>query len=267
MASSASDDQQPVMWLGERAIYASYFVVLVYVVSMLVTTLLMTFNVTAPFTWLAFESSSVLRGEVWRVVTYGLLNPPSLGFVVDMFMIVWFGRELEKFFGRRIFALLFGCLYLLTPVLFTVIGLRTPMYLAGETGSFAIFIAFATLYPGAVLLFNILAKWMAIILVAIYSLADLANHSWTGLLSLWVTVGFAFGFVRYQQGHWRLPSFKIRRRRNVAPGGRKDATMSELDPLLDKIAQSGFGSLTAAERAKLEAGRATLAKRRGSHRG
>jgi hypothetical protein len=41
----------------------------------------------------------------------------------------------------------------------------------------------------------------------------------------------------------------------------KDAT-SEVDALLDKIAQSGIGSLTAQERARLESARAELLKRR-----
>lgn len=247
------------MWLGERAIYASYFVVLVYAVSMVVTTLFMTFNVTTPLTWFTFDSGWVLRGEVWRVLTYGLVNPPSLGFVIHMVMIIWFGRDLEKFFGRRIFLLLFGGLYLLSPLLFTVIGLWWPTHLAGETGSFAIFVAFATLYPGAVLLFNILAKWYAIVLVGIYTLMDLADHDVTGLISLWATVGFAFGFVRYQQGRWALPKFKFRPR--ATPARPKDATPDELDTLLEKISQSGFGSLTPSERKKLEAHSSTLAQR------
>jgi len=41
----------------------------------------------------------------------------------------------------------------------------------------------------------------------------------------------------------------------------KDASMAEIDALLDKIAQSGISSLTAKERAKLEKGREKLLKR------
>jgi len=265
MSNSSSDDQQPVMWLGDRAIYASYFVVLVYVVSMLATTLLMAFNVAAPLVWLPFDSSAVLRGEVWRILTYGLVNPPSLWFVVDMFFLAWFGREVEKFFGRRIFLQLFGCLYLVSPLLFTALGLRQPMYLAGETGSLAIFVAFATVYPGVVMLFNILAKWFAIVLVGIYTLMNLAGHNVTGLIALWVTTGFAFVFVRYQQGRLILPRFKFRRRISGTAKA-KASTMSEMDALLDKIANSGISSLTSGERAKLEAGRASLVKRKNTGR-
>jgi hypothetical protein len=37
--------------------------------------------------------------------------------------------------------------------------------------------------------------------------------------------------------------------------------MAEVDALLDKIAQSGIGSLTAKERAKLDAARSEMKKR------
>jgi len=62
-----------------------------------------------------------------------------------------------------------------------------------------------------------------------------------------------------------MASAKAERRSAVAATGRvgldKSAT-SEVDALLDKIAQSGIGSLTAKERARLESARAELLKRR-----
>lgn len=279
-ASDPSDDHQPMTWLNGYAIYAAHFLMLVFVASMLVTTILMAFKVAFIWSWLPFTSDAVLRGEVWRVLTYGLVNPPSLWFVVDMFMLVWFGRELEKFFGRRIFLRFYLGLYLLTPLLFTVLGVWRPMSLMGETGAFALFIAFATLYPNAVMLFNLLAKWVALILVGIYTLVAISNRDLVSLLSLWATCGFAYAFVRYEQGAIRLPAlprlgnpFRRKPHLRVLPdlpptpprGGRAtaDATMAEVDALLDKIARSGYASLTEAEKAKLEKGRATLLKKDG----
>lgn len=262
------------MWLGGHAVYAAHFIVLVYVVSMLLTTACLALKVAAPFVWLPFSSEAVLRGEVWRIVTYSLVNPPSLWFVIDMFMIAWFGRELEKFFGRRIFFRLYLCLYLLSPLLFTLIGVWWPMQLSGETGSFALFIAFATLYPGVAFFFNILAKWLAFILVGIYTLMALASRDLPGLISLWVTVGFAHGFVRYEQGRFTLPSFtgwsrrpRLRVLPDLPPGKTlreqkaPSKSMAEMDALLDKIARSGMASLTPKERAKLEQSRAELLKK------
>jgi membrane associated rhomboid family serine protease len=271
---TTQDEQQPVMWLRGYPVYAAYFLALVFSVSMVVTSVIEAFNASHLLTWLPFLSANVLRGEVWRVLTYGLLNPPSLLFVVDMAMIVWFGREVEKFFGRRRFLGFYACIYLLPPLLFTLLGMWFPMQLSGEVGAFALFIAFATLYPNAMMLFGFLAKWVAAILVGIYTLMELAGRDWLGLLSLWSTVGFAFGFVRYQQGLLDLPRFgQFRHPQSSAersppesgrippPGPAKAKPMAEIDLLLDKIAQSGMASLTPKERAKLDSAREYLARR------
>ncbi len=273
-ASDEDHQAQPMMWLAGRAIYAAHFIVVVCAASLVAATLLMAFNLPQPLAWLTFRSDAVLRGEVWRVLTYGLVNPPSLWFVVEMLMIVWFGRELEKFFGRRKFLTLYACLYLLSPVLFTALGMWTPLTLAGETGGFALFIAFATLYPNAVMFFDLLAKWVAIVLVGIYTLINLADHNWVGLLSLWATTGFAFAFVRFEQGHFSLPRLRwpgrgpklrvlpdLPAKTRSAPPPPSDASMAEIDALLDKIARSGLSSLTAKERAKLEKGRENLLRK------
>lgn len=276
-ASDPTDDHQPLTWLNGHALYAAHLIVAVFVASMLLTTVLMAFKAAFIWEWLPYTSHGVLRGEVWRVLTYGLVNPPSLWFVVDMFMLVWFGRELEKFFGRRLFLRFYAGLYLLTPLLFTVIGVWRPMSLMGETGAFALFIAFATLYPNAVMLFNLLAKWVALILVGIYTLVAISNRDLVALISLWATCGFAYAFVRYEQGVLRLPAlprvgnpFRKKPQFRVLPylppkpsrSSRDDeAQTAEVDALLDKIARSGLGSLTAAERAKLEKRRDTLRKK------
>lgn len=278
----SSEEHQPVTWLRGYPLYAAHFIVLLFVLSMLATTLMLAIPAVRGVPgWLTFNSAQVLDGQVWRVFTYGLVNPPSLWFVIDMFMLVFFGRELEKFFGRRTFLILYASLYFLTPLLFTAIGLIRPMALVGESGAFALFIAFATLYPNAVMLFNILAKWVALVLVGIFMMMRLAANDWAGLISLSATVAFAFGFVRFQQGMITLPSMRLGRRRpklRVLPdpvskkttlassAARENATMAEVDALLDKIATSGISSLTAKERAKLEAAREGLMKR-GAGRG
>lgn len=276
-----SDHSRPVMYLGEHALYAPHVIVLGYVVSMLLTTLCMALNLTAPFAWLGYTSAEVLRGQFWRILTYGLVNQPSLFFVIDMFMLAWFGRELERFFGRRIFLQFYAGLYLLTPMLFTVLGLAGwPQSLMGQTGAFGLFIAFATLYPSVAFFFNIQARWLASILVAIYTLIHLAYRDLPGLITLWSGVGFAFGFVRYQQGRFAIPNpfgWLSRPKLKVLPGQAPapprrtgpitDEAMADVDALLDKIARSGIHSLTAEERARLDRSSAELMKRKGTVRG
>ncbi len=263
------EDHRPVTWLHGHPIYTSHFIVLAFAVSMLATSLLMFLDAGGALNALVFSSAAVLHGQVWRVFTYGFVNPPSLWFVVDMFMIVWFGRELEKFFGRRKFLLFFGSLYLLSPVVFTAIGWWRPMWLRGETGAFAVFIAFATLYPNVAIFFNLLAKWIAWILVGLYTLIALSNRDSIGLLTLWITVGFAFVFVRYEQGRFVLPSITRLPRKPMAPArfARESPpappeSMAEIDALLDKIARSGVESLTPKERDRLESARKKIIKKK-----
>jgi hypothetical protein len=198
-----------------------------------------------------------------------------------MVLLVWFGRELEKTLGRRSFFSLYGGIYLLPPLVLTVMGILRPVSFSAQPGTLAVFVGFATLYPGAMLLFGILAQWAAIVFVALYSLIHLADRNWVALVLLWSTCGFAHLFVRYQQGVFtlpRMPRWKSKPKLRVLPDlpPKKQAvaskaaanisTMAEVDALLDKIATSGIASLTARERAKLEAAREGLMKR-GADRG
>ena len=274
------EDYRPVTWLRGYPLYVTHVIVIGYVITMVIATLLGPLGIADLTAWLGFSSELVHRGQLWRVFTYGLVNPPSIWFVVDMFIIAWFGRELERFFGRKVFIRFYGTLYLLTPVVFTILGFFRPMGLVGETGGFALFIAFATLYPGAAMLFNILAKWLAIIAVSIYTLIFFYGRDFVGLTAMWITVGFAFCFVRYEQGRLelpkvRLPSLRKRPKLRVVPRpaaraeidvDEEDATTSEVDALLDKIAKSGLASLSSAERAKLEKAREDLMKRESPRR-
>jgi membrane associated rhomboid family serine protease len=279
----SDDDHQPLTWVQGRPLYAAHVIVAALVATLLATTLLMAMGARGFLDALRFHSADVLSGQPWRVLTYGLVNPPSLWFVIDMVLLVWFGREVERVLGRRSFLKLYAFLYLIPPLLFTVIGIWAPQTFSGQTGAFAIFVAFATLHPGATLLFNLLAGWVAGVLVALYSLVALAARDWTGLIALWSTTGYAFAFVRHSQGRlWlplpRLPGFQRDPLRDFpehigprhppaprsAPARTRSAAqveMDEVDALLDKINRSGLESLTLAEQQRLQAAQARLARR------
>ena len=76
------------------------------------------------------------------------------------------------------------------PLLLTVWGLWYRAGLAGSTTiHFAIFIAFAAIYPNVELFLRMQAKWVALVFVAAYSLQLLAFHAWSELAVLWMSVG------------------------------------------------------------------------------
>lgn len=271
-----SEDHRPVMWLRGYPLYATHVIVGVYVISMLITTMAGASGGATMMRFMAFSSEMVLRGEVWRALTYGFYNPPSLSFAIDMLLLFWFGLELERFFGRKIFLRFYLTLYLLTPLVSTLLGFISPTIITGVTGGLAVFVAFATLYPGAVVLFFLTAWLLAAILVGIYTLMHLYSRDIVSLVVLWSTVGFAYAFVRYEQGRLhlpklRLPSFKRGPKLRVLPNPipraeqadevDQDESMTEVDVLLDKIAKSGINSLTPKERQRLEKAREELMKR------
>ena len=122
----------------------------------------------------------------------------------------------------------------------------------------------------------------AFAIVGVFALYAIAYHDLPTLLSIAATCGFAHAFVRYQQGLFTLPSLRLwpKRKPNLRvlpdlPAKRgaeksipsaEEMSMSEVDALLDKIAKSGIGSLTAKERARLEEGRARLLKKESGRR-
>jgi hypothetical protein len=152
------------------------------------------------------------------------------------------------------------------------------------------------------MLFNLQARWVALILVGIYALIGLGQRDVAGLISLAATAGFAYLCVRQLRGTdlfpW-WPKAKPRARPASTPPSRGTgahvipfpasatssapaprpaavptakpaaarvplADMAEVDALLDKIAHSGISSLTAAERARLDAAHQSLKRRSSS---
>lgn len=278
--SPSAEEHRPLTYWGGHAIYAIHMVVIVYCALMVVTAIAgPSFSPVLRATM--FSSDEVLSGQVWRIFTYGLFNAPSLGFALDMLMLFWFGRELERFFGRKVFGQLYGGIYLLPTLILTAIGALYPSGRLGQPGALALFIGFATQFPSMPVFFMLLAKWAAFILVGIFTLVHIAARDWVSLILLWSTCGYAHLFIRYQQGLFQLPRLSLFRRKPrlrvlpdlPAPARRREPTapaaasgntaesMAEIDALLDKIAKSGIGSLTARERAKLESAREDLLKR------
>ncbi len=270
----STENARPLMYLGEYPLYSPHVIVLVYTVSMIVTAFVGMGS--SLVYYLGYYNSQIWRGEVWRILSYGLVNPPSIQFAIDMLMLIWFGRDVEKFYGRKLFLILFAGIYLLPPVLLAPLAPVLSVSLVGKTGALAVFVAFATLYPGAVLWLNVPAKLAAIILVGIYGLMAIAVRDWGWLLAIGIANGFAHAFVRYQRSEFTIPNpfaWLRRPKFKVLPGqgAEKPQTtapvtaqgLGDVDALLDKIAQSGIHSLTPEERARLDRSSAELMKRKG----
>ncbi|MEI6534115.1 MAG: rhomboid family intramembrane serine protease [Verrucomicrobiaceae bacterium] len=265
-----SKDHLPVTWWKGHPVYFAAVLALAGVVSMIVTTFIMAADAHA-LSYLYFSWSGLVdHGRVWTIVTYALVNPPSIMVVLSSVMLWRFGEDVEKFFGRRVFTKLIVYLLLAEPLIlsfFGVLGLRDWPAAGIFFIEFGVFIAFATLYPRAklnIIICSIDAWVLATIIVAVSALQSLAGRNWPGLVLLAVQVGLAYAFVRVEQGRVEIPSFgawfkkqQARRQsskllRVVRDGTSEDVSGIGVDAILEKISRQGMNSLTAKERRMLE---------------
>ncbi len=276
-----SEDYYPLTWVGRFPVYLTTILVAVHVVAMIGVAICMAMAGTSPLTNpllapLAFSGERVLGSfAIWEFVTYAFLNVPSLWFVVEMYLLLMFGSEVEKFLGRRAFIWLYLALLLAIPTMLTaltVFGVPT-LYWGSGSIHFAIFIAFAVIYPNAEIFFGIQAKWIALILLGINSLQSIAFGQWVAFSMLWMESACAYGMLRMGgvKG-FELPAFradpqrppktlKARPKKVGAAGSERNDPFESIDPLLEKISKQGIGSLTKRERERLEKAREALIER------
>src|SRR2546430_6909508 len=175
---TTSDDYRPVTWMGRFPVDVTTILVALHVGVAILTCLIVAAGGGAVLNFMLFDSARVLgAGQVWRLATYAFVHSPSmlLWFAIEMYMLFVFGREVEKFIGQRAYIALYAVLLFTPSLLLTVWGFGQRAGLAGSPAlHFGIFVAFATIYPSAELLFRLTAQFTAGILSANYSLQLLA---------------------------------------------------------------------------------------------
>ena len=131
--------------------------------------------------WLSLEPAYILRGQVWRLVTWVLYPPSTSGVLWFAIAVLFFyypiGTSLERTIGTFKYTL-----YILSGVIFTILGAFILYFLLGGNVlvgnvfstyyiSLSTFLAYAMCYPDmqVLLLFIIPVKmkWMAIFYVVI----------------------------------------------------------------------------------------------------
>jgi hypothetical protein len=175
--------------------------------------------------------------------------------------------------GRRKYLLFYAALIIIPGILLSLFGLVQPqVYLNCGDVIFGVFVAFATIYPGAMpsMWIPLTARALMWILLGLFTLIDLALHDFTSIFMLWSCACVAFVSMRLVgAGHgsnWLTDwleerrSQRLMRRHQFKVVQDKKATDS-MDAILDKISKQGVGSLDARERAFLEKARAKLLER------
>ena len=278
---TTSDDYRPVAWMGRYPVDVTTMLVGVHVVSAVLACILTAIpGLAGTLNYFVFDSARIWNGlQIWRLGSYAFVHFPSglLWFAIEMYLLFVFGREVERFVGRRSYIVLYLILLITPAVLLTIWGLWQRSVLAGSPAlHFGIFVAFATIYPRAELFLRIMAKWVAVILAAVYTLQLLAYHAWNDLVVVWTSIGAAFLFIEWcgagpELAWWNAlktrfapkPKYRVVPKVRPPPPAESDDAYASIDPILDKISKFGIGSLTASERRQLNRERERLLKKSG----
>lgn len=272
-------DCRPITWVGKVPVYLATCIAAAHAVAMALTAIAMSIGgpvlmnrILEP---LIFNPETVFRsGQIWQFVTYAFVNPPDIWAVLQIYLLAVFGAQVEQFVGRRAFGWFYAMLVIGVPVLLLALQLFgiESIYMGAGTANFAVFIAFALIYPAADVFFGLTAKWLAIILLALNSLQTLAASAWAMMAVLWWECAIAYmwmkwsgvrgfsvpGFSAVAEKFRRKPKLRVVRADEVAPARREPEVHESIDPILEKISKHGMASLTKSEKARLEKARAEL---------
>lgn len=134
---------------------------------------------------LSFDTSAILQGQVWRIITFILVPTGSSNiffFVLTLYFYYFIGSALEREWGSNKFTVFYFFGVILNIILGFFVGTASMYYV-----NMSMFFAFATLYPNLqFLLFFIIpvkAKWLAWIDAA-YFLIAVFQYLFTGHLLL-----------------------------------------------------------------------------------
>ena len=151
--------------------------------------------------YLSFDAALVLRGQLWRIITF-MLYPPSSGMLalIAFYFYYWIGTTLEQYWGTAQFNIYLLIGYVLT-LLYGFLAyflFGTRIAITGEYLYLSMFFSFAALFPEMqVLLFFIFPvrmKWLALIDAAFFVLAVLTNPFPVNLLPVVAVLNFVVFF-------------------------------------------------------------------------
>lgn len=232
---------------------------------------------------LVFSGDFVRQGDLWRLVTWPVVNPPDNIWVVLTFAFFWFvGHAVEDRIGRQRFTVMIFATTVIPAALVTIISFD------GGGGAFGLgvlgiglLVVYALDNPGAMFFFGIPAWVIAAVYVGIDVLRLVGNRQWEQLvlelavvavalfsarqygmvesLSFVPRVGGGSGSRRSSRGTSSKQRSRGKQRGEAVVQGpwaapapsHSPADEAELNDLLDKISAHGIDALSRTEKARL----------------
>lgn len=218
------------------------------------------------------QDAGVTLTEPWRMVTYMFLHAGGFHILFNMLWLWWMGQAVESTLGTRNFLFIYlgsgigGAL--VNGLVALALGSATALPTIGASGAvFGVMVAFAMLYPTAPIMLLLLppiqARYVVAGLIALDILFLNANDNVARIVHLggaasgWALMRF-YGTGGMERIATLFSGWTARRRpKNKRMRSVVDATIieeidqSEIDRILDKIAQKGYSSLSADEKKRL----------------
>jgi membrane associated rhomboid family serine protease len=240
-------------------------------------------DVTIEKTWvrdaLALGAGTLGEGSWWQFLTYGLVHAHPAIRLAELFLFYFAGSEVEPIFGGR---KTLG-LFLLAQVVGGLVQLLGMPGMPGVhvTGVSAAATAFVAAYATTLPELEVSGNLFFIVPVSIrakylgLAFAFISAMCWSARVLPLAAPAAAFAgcvigwFYARQLGFGRPYWFQrimFDRRQREARLARMPAEQflaEEIDPILEKIARTGMGSLTREERKLLERGREKMSTKRG----
>ena len=230
--------------------------------------------------FLSLSGNGIRRGFVWQLATYMFLHDGPWHILINLFVLWFFGREVEYFIGPKQFTRLYFAAGLAGAALWLAFNFHSAAYVIGASGAvLGCVVAFATLFPNrevTLLVFFVLpvsmkAKYLALVAVAV-DVIPLLQRTDGGVAHLAHLGGAVLGYLYIKQlGYGRTPRWLLwtqdvagRLKPRLRPPPRdlspEEYIREQVDPILDKIAREGMHSLTRHERKILESAKDLMQK-------
>jgi len=126
--------------------------------------------------WLSLDAEMILKGQVWRLVTFMIYPPTTSVFfaVIMLYMYYVWGRTMERVWGPFRFNVYFflGVIGHIVAALVGYLVFEESWYLTTGYLNFSLFFVYAMNFPNQTILLNMIlpikAKWLAIAEAAVY---------------------------------------------------------------------------------------------------
>jgi len=226
----------------------------------------------------ALSNTGIAHGYVWQFLTYQFLHFGRTHFVMNMLGLFFLGRPVESIVGGKRFLGIYLVSGVIGGVFQVLLGLVFPNVfgllpvVGASAGVCALLAAWATIEPNSeLLLFFILpvklkyCAWLGAVVAAFYVIVPaepgIAHAAHLGGMAMgWFYVKYlmqspALIGTAEPEAPRRAPTVKQPEEKTA-----EEFLESEVNPILDKISARGIQSLTARERAILEAARRKISR-------